>query len=1286
MTGIAFILNTHAQQLHVFEEWATQRGVQEFFYKNVTVTDAYRNVYVAGATLNQNGDYDLMVTKYDRRGQELWTNFIAGPGGGHDFATGLVVDNQNNVIVSGSISEGGIEGNNMLVVKYDPDGFEYWQHSYDYNNSNEAAAALCIDSENSIYCTGASQNALGYSDMLTIKLDSASQLVWEETYDYNDLHDLGVKIGLSGSRVIVTGIGQFNTFTWQAMSLSYLQSNGNLTGTSNSGSASPGVEEVSDLFIDYEDNIYVAGSKVGGTTGYDMLLIKLDEDLNIEWTREWDGDGMTDKASGVRVAPNGDVYLSGTTQTSAQGTDVVLVKYNADGDLIWSQTYNGDYKGDDEATSLEWHDDGYLYIAGSSFVVSSLDYLTLKYDTTGALLWDITYNSPSNKDDRATNMAIDDEGDIIVSGQCEINDSTTTYYTVKYVERTVQVYDFADNSASSSKFFIQNNGQVLTDSNMATHQVKYSADYMGFPRFVRDTGWSITQSTNHSDSLLSDSILKVDFDFVTPIQDCKVRSFEKQSYFMNFYSPAIGKVERVPTFNKLVYQDVWANIGIQKVSARSGEMLIVAKPHAKLDDIKLDVSGANSLVVDSTGQVQVNTHMHPIIVPAPRAYQLNNGVLEELNWSPQWAISGSEIRLTSLGSFNIQQNLIIRIAPIFCLESDIPVAEELCYSSYFGGFGDDWVSSIISSDQEDRIIAGFSGSDWSYFPEVQLVDPFIELTGSGAYITRFKNDFEAEYTSILYGTPIPGTFSSEVSLYDTKTNGTSIFACGYYAGNILQPGPQVDAPLAALHSAFVAGFNVETGSMFWLTTLGGTGLDVASGLSLDSNGKITVVGTSGSTDGSFPHSFTSHSYNTLQSGQSGYIARFGADLELEWCNAFGGTNTDDIFCIDHFDDNSFVVAGHTSSEDLYLEQVSGSYQIENLPDNFNYFLARFSESGAYQWSTYIQGETVDLIYTKYDHNKGVAVNGDEFYFAASIRAINDFEFQEESGSFFIDEAAAPPGWTPLYANRYPFIKRFDSMNDLKWSTLLDEGGDVSEVNHVVAKHNLLVISGTLTTPESSILQEIPEHFFENLLPTFNIFNNTFTNSDGFITVFDTYQHHPIYGTFLGGFDTGSSAKTIDGILISSNLDILIAGSTRSSYTCNTDYPRLGIPVHQGYGDFYFYNNPGWGNLQNTNRSGFISHFCFEPGTPLHVDEYQTETQELVQVFPNPSSHGSINISLSNNQLLEHIAIYNLDGKCVLKRNTNESIATIDVSTSSSGLYIVQIVNGTGTFTSKFIVQ
>ena len=61
------VSKTKAQSvLKVFPEWASTTGSQNFFFKNVVKTDASNNVYIAGATKNGAGNYDILVAKYNR--------------------------------------------------------------------------------------------------------------------------------------------------------------------------------------------------------------------------------------------------------------------------------------------------------------------------------------------------------------------------------------------------------------------------------------------------------------------------------------------------------------------------------------------------------------------------------------------------------------------------------------------------------------------------------------------------------------------------------------------------------------------------------------------------------------------------------------------------------------------------------------------------------------------------------------------------------------------------------------------------------------------------------------------------------------------------------------------------------------------------------------------------------------------------------------------------------------------------------------------------------------------
>jgi hypothetical protein len=62
-------LSVYSQPVNqVFEEWVTSDGTQNYFIKAAVETDGDGFVYVAGATLNNAGNYDLLVSKYDDGG------------------------------------------------------------------------------------------------------------------------------------------------------------------------------------------------------------------------------------------------------------------------------------------------------------------------------------------------------------------------------------------------------------------------------------------------------------------------------------------------------------------------------------------------------------------------------------------------------------------------------------------------------------------------------------------------------------------------------------------------------------------------------------------------------------------------------------------------------------------------------------------------------------------------------------------------------------------------------------------------------------------------------------------------------------------------------------------------------------------------------------------------------------------------------------------------------------------------------------------------------------------
>lgn len=155
--------------------------------------------------------------------------------------------------------------------------------------------------------------------------------------------------------------------------------------------------------------VYVTGTSEGISTGVDYLTIKYDVNGNVVWTQRYDGPAHgDDEPVAIAVDANGNVYVTGKSQGVGVGYDYATVKYDANGALQWGgarrfNNTNTGGNGDDVASVLALDATGqYLYVGGTSFnYVSSSsdkDVVVLKYDAgTGSAVW----NTPASYNESA---------------------------------------------------------------------------------------------------------------------------------------------------------------------------------------------------------------------------------------------------------------------------------------------------------------------------------------------------------------------------------------------------------------------------------------------------------------------------------------------------------------------------------------------------------------------------------------------------------------------------------------------------------------------------------------------------------------------------------------------------------------------------------------------------------------------------------------------------------------------------------------------------------------------
>ena len=153
------------------------------------------------------------------------------------------------------------------------------------------------------------------------------------------------------------------------------------------------------------------------------------------------GNNITD-AMGVAVGPEGETYVTGARRVPDQpGTAIATVKYTRDGKLAWSQSYQDPFACFDHGDDLTTDRHGNVYVTGTTVLsgpspsngrtVAETAYVTIKYDRDGHRKWLARYQGDARKTDQAKVVAVNDEGDVYVTGVSQ-GETHPEIATVKY--------------------------------------------------------------------------------------------------------------------------------------------------------------------------------------------------------------------------------------------------------------------------------------------------------------------------------------------------------------------------------------------------------------------------------------------------------------------------------------------------------------------------------------------------------------------------------------------------------------------------------------------------------------------------------------------------------------------------------------------------------------------------------------------------------------------------------------------------------------------------------------
>ncbi len=244
----------------------------------------------------------------------------------------------------------------------------------------------------------------------------------------------------------------------------------------------------------------------------------------------------------------------------------------------------------------------------------------------------------------------------------------------------------------------------------------------------------------------------------------------------------------------------------------------------------------------------------------------------------------------------------------------------------YGGSGPDWAYEIELADDGGYVVAGSSISD-----DIDIIDNhgfydywILKIDATGA-IEWQKN----------YGG------AGEDRAYDIhKTNdGGYVVGGSTYSTNIDVTGNFGGSDYWVLKLD-------SDGELLWQNNYGGSGSEWAWSIDLTDDNGFVVCGRSNSSDGMV---------NDGKGNRDFWVVKINSSGGVEWTNSFGGTSIDVAYAVHQTDDDGYIIAGYSESDDVDV--------IDNYGD-WDYWVVKIAPRNIFvelgNDSTLCNGETLRL--------------------------------------------------------------------------------------------------------------------------------------------------------------------------------------------------------------------------------------------------------------------------------------------------------------------------------------
>jgi uncharacterized protein (TIGR03437 family) len=615
------------------------------------------------------------------------------------------------------------------------------------------------------------------------------------------------------------------------------------------------------------------------------------------------------------------------------------------------------------------------------------------------------------------------------------------------------------------------------NAGQAHSSIKYIARGHGYQVFLTEADATL-RLFGKDENTTAQLQLKLNAKALTPVATNELRT--RSNYFIG-HDPSAWLTD-IRNYARVEYREIRPGVAVAFYGTqRALEYDFILAPGTDPADISLTLAGADRIESLPNGDLRLLVNGAELIQRAPIAYQTIRNTRRAV--ASRYVLQGGNRIGFEVEAYDASQSLVID-----------PIID---YSSFFGGIGSDEGLAIALDSVGNAYVTGTT-----YSNNFNTVLP-LQTVNRGGKFDAFVAKLNAAGTEIVYSTYLGGSG-------EDSGQGIAVDATGnaYIAGITNSADFNTRNPLQAningqANDAFVAKLNPTGTALIYSSYLGGSGIDQAFAIAVDTGGNAYLTGSTASPD--FPTLGPFQTNN--RGGADAFIAKVNAaGTALVYSSYFGGTNLDEAYAVAVDNTGNAYLAGNTSSTDL---TTVSALQNSNR-GGFDGFVAKVNVNGSrVLYATYLGGSAVDTVYTLKTDAAGIAyVAGNTF--STDFPTVNALQTinRGESDAFIarISESGAT-----LLSSTYYGGENADFARGL--------GLDANDQIYVAGR----TASADLTTV--SPLQV-----------------NNRGNEDAFVLKLNNAASQLLYATYLGG----AREDFAFGIAVDSTGNAYVTGDTRST--------------------------------------------------------------------------------------------------------------------------------------------